>query len=272
MTENYETTNGEPIPDDVANVFNDPDAKAWDVCSADPTNIRTGETLIGTIYRGPVDGEDSWVMEDGHATHWDSYDRVERLPSGAVPRADRYPTEAFTYRDDVTTKPLASCVTQAVEDCVVTHVHRDHWAEHQTSVTAIDEHGTVTVSSRSGIMRLGLHTDGVNDETIELAVALSDGDTGELTIPEGVRSLKSGWHSSMEPSSESDILNALKNGDYPPHWTDNDSDPFPYAVRVGSTNNVCSLSVSVYGTEKFAQLIVEELSDTRPRPAHAGVR
>jgi hypothetical protein len=109
----------------------------------------------------------------------------------------------------------------------------------------------------------------VKDRTVELAIALSDGDTGALEAPDGVSKLKSGWHSSMESSSESDVLNALKDGDYPPELSESD---FPYAVRLGSTNNVCSVATSVYGTEGFANTINEVLSDKQSEPRYAGLQ
>ena len=246
----YETVSGDSVPNDVAEQLNDPEDTAWELSEFPPTDIRVVETLIGPIYLGQVDGHERWVDENGHTYHHAVYDRVEQLPEAAFPNPRLQYTTPFTYRDDVT------------------HVHRDHWYEHQTSVAAVDEHGTVTVSSRSGIMRFGHDSDDVRDETVELAIALSEGDTGALEVPQGVSKIKSGWHSSMESSAESDVLNALKNGNHPPELSESD---FPYAVRLAPTSNVCSIATSVYGTESFANTIEEVLSGKQSEPRYAGL-
>jgi len=246
----YETHSGKALPTDVAEQLNDPSDTVWEVMNLDPSSIHVGETVVGLIYRGPVDGSKQWVDEYGHTYHDCSFERVEQLPKAAFPNPQRQYITPFTYRDDVT------------------HVHCDHWVEHQTSVTAVDERGTVTVQSRSGVMRFGHNPDDVRDETVELAIALSDGDTGALEAPDGVSQVKSGWHSSMESSSEGDVLNALKDGEYPPELSESD---FPYAVRLGSTNNVCSVATSLYGTESFADTINEVLDNKHSQPRYAGL-
>jgi hypothetical protein len=246
----YETIDGDSVPKAVAEQLNDPEDTAWSLTELDPRNIQVGETTNGSIYRGRVGGHVRWVDESGHTYHDDAYDHVEQLPEASFPRPERQYITPFTYRDDVT------------------HVHHDHRVEHQTSVTAVDEYGTVTVSSSSGIMRFTPDSDGVRDETIECAIALFGGDTGALEVPDGVSQVKSGWHSSMEPSAVSDVLNALKDGEHPPELSEDD---FPYAVRLSSTNNVCSVATSVYGTESFADTIEEVLENKHAEPRYAGL-
>ena len=254
MTE-YQTVDGDSVPNDVAEAFDEPEA--WpDNYRTAPDSILVAQTFIGPVYEGFVDGDRKRVTERGHVDYWDSYEPVEQRRPGAV--EDFEMVHEVVYRDDIT------------------HVHIDHFREHVTSVSVIGRNGKITLYSRSGVVWSHWHDqDGeVTKEMLELGLSLVDADTG-IDTPDRFAKIAGGWHSSMERSETSKLVNELSAGNTPPEWHDHaepTTDIFPFAVRNGDTRNVCSRSLSVYGSDEFADRIEAQLTDARSAPGHAGLK
>jgi hypothetical protein len=248
----YETNSGDCVPERVRETFDHPDQ--WD--RLDPEHVGVYESLIGPLYAGIVDGKRQYVTERGHASQADRYDHVQQLPDAALPPSSSGP---FAYRQDVDV------------------VHHDHYHEHVTkAIVVTGRHERITLCSRSGILWWQTHRNAdtdpreASDTAVELAVALSDADA-DLSRPDDYTDALSGWHSSMEPSQQSDLINDLAAGRVPPEELDT-TDPFPYAVKYGDTNNVCSQPVSIYASHDSEPWFRDAFDGTRARPAFAGVR
>jgi len=212
-----------------------------------------------TTYRtmiGEVEIDDSWTDEHGH-----HYEPLEHVYGDVFPRDGRY-----TFVDDL--------------DAVST----DHFVEHITkAVVVTGRNEGFVLNSRSGVLWFGRFRGEdtrheASEEALQLAHSLVEtttpvgysGDDGrEFDRPDGYEKAVGGWHSSMESSEQSELMNALAAGDIPPEWCD-DGDPFPYAVRYGDTRNVCSVNGSIYANPYARDLIADVFDGKRARPGGAG--
>jgi hypothetical protein len=156
-------------------------------------------------------------------------------------------------------------------------VHADHFVEHVTKVIVVGgPNQRAVLNSRSGVLWFG-HDGQVEDkESLRLAVSLSDTgvpygpDDCAVERPDDYEQLRSGWHDSIHRSELSDVVNELAKGDVSPESLDN-HDPFPYVVKFGDTNNVCSQPASIYGTPETREWIDSLLDGKRAKPAYAGI-
>lgn len=79
--------------------------------------------------------------------------------------------------------------------------------------------------------------------------------------------VKSGWHSSMERSSQSERINEITAGKC---HEELDWD-FPVAVIFSKTSNVCSIGLDIYAPEKAHTYIEQHFDGTAAQPYYAGV-
>lgn len=246
-TPTYETRDGEPVPEAVAETFDDPEA--W--TEYDPTDVRTYQEGHWVVYQGEVDGDRQLVTEEGRATYEADYTFTERRSADGLPC--EYAT--VTYNDDM----------QAV--------HADHFVEHVTRVIVVTAPETRTVfGSRSGVVWPESHMDmGSPDfsrDVLNIAGALSDA-SNTVEPPEEIQEATSGWHISHEQSEQSDMMNALAKGDVDYAWMD-EGDIFPYVVRYGDSRNVCSANASIYGNAHFRACVRDAFEGSRAEPAFGG--
>lgn len=255
----YETQSGEAVPDAVAEQFAHPDD--WE--NFDPTKVGVVDANFDELYHGINSGDlkEVYVDDRGNVYHHDSFERVEKFQPAALPRPDRYCRHPFTYNDSPDI------------------VSRDHFAEHVTRVIVIEEDAKFALNSRSGVLWTDFENDPVSDEAIELAVSLAETriphgtDNCEIETPDEYTRARRGWHSSMEPSEQSELVNLLTNGKIDPAWEDDETiDVYPYAVRFGDTTNVCSQPASIWSTETFASVIERHFNNARAAPAYAGLK
>jgi len=73
-----------------------------------------------------------------------------------------------------------------------------------------------------------------------------------------------GWHSTMEQSDLSDTIHAIMSGEIVV--------PFPVAVLIGLTSNVCSVTWAVYVHKENVEALRKLLEEKTPAPAWAQVR
>jgi len=243
---NYETQSGDSVPTDVSEQFDSPEE--WERC--DPTNVWVHDSLIGPLYEGIVDGERRYVSDGGYPYRADHYDYVKQRTTGTLPAHCETP---LSYREDVSV------------------VHHDHYVEHVTKAIVVTRAGRCVLGSRSGIVwcesyRGEVSPSELSTEALQLGTALLDADTG-IEKPDRYEQALGGWHSSLEQSEQSDMMNALTDGDLPDHMEQQDM--YPYVVRYGNTRNVCSVNASVYGNAQFCEQICEEFAGTRSRPGYA---
>jgi hypothetical protein len=159
-------------------------------------------------------------------------------------------------------------------------VHHDHYAEHVTKVIAVvGPEQRCVLNSRSGVLWWEWDQADVSDSTLQ--AMLSKADTGaplavnhdspSFETPDGFENALSGWHSSMEQSQQSDMLNAVAAGELPPKAHD-DNDPYPYLVVFGDTHNVCSQPADVYGSPELRDVLKEYFGSARAAPGYAGFK
>jgi len=244
---NYETQSGDSVPSNVREQFDSSDE--WERC--DPMNIWVHDSLIGPLYEGIVDGERRYVSDRGYPYRPDHFDHVEQRATGTFPV---HCETAISYREDVSV------------------VHHEHYVEHVTKAIVVTRAGRCVLCSRSGIVwcesyRGDVFPSDLDTVALRLGTALLDADTG-IKKPDGYEKALGGWHSSLEQSEQSDMINALENGDLPDHMEQ--EDVYPYVVRYGDTRNVCVTNASVYGNAQFCEQIREEFADTQARPGYAG--
>jgi hypothetical protein len=254
----YQTHDGTELPTDVAETF---DAAPWNETPdyVDPTNVVTQTSVLGELWVGQVNGREQYVSEYGHATPHDRFDYTVLTHDGQI--AQPYVGEPMYYGDDD-----------------VTVVHHDHYMEHVTKVIVVTgPNERVVLGSRSGAVWTEPQYDGLrpvdmsaDSDVLELATALVDAPTG-VDVPEQFVKAVGGWHSSLERSEQSELVNALSQADVPAEWQNDDS-MFPFAVRFGDTNNVCSVNASIYGTEQFDKTVSEMFDGKRAKPGHGGFR
>ena len=251
----YQTHDGTDVPTDVAEAF---DATPWNETHdyVEPTNVATQTAVYGELWIGQVDGREQYVSEYGRATPHDRFDYLSQARNGQI--AEPFVGETMYYGDDD-----------------VTVVHHDHYMEHVTKVIVVTgPNERVVLGSRSGVVWTEPQYDGLqpvdlsaDSPALELATALLDAPTG-VDVPEQFTKAVGGWHSSVERSEQSELVNALSQADVPAEWQNDDS-MFPFAVRFGDTNNVCSVNASAYGTEQFdktiSRIVRRQASETRTR-------
>ena len=247
-TENYTTADGEPVPSAVAAAFDAPGE--WPAHNRiAPDAVAVVSTFIGPVFEGFVDGERRRVTDGGDVDHPTDYEHLAPVDRGELPRFDY---DAYvTYRDDID------------------HAHVDHFHDPEISVTVHGRGGSLTVHSHAGA--LWSHypdQDGdVTPEMVRLAVALSGVNSG-IDAPDGVVRVLSGWHSSMEPSDQSDMMNGLIRGDIPPEVDAGVA--YPYAVKTAPTRNIATTGKSVYASEAFGEIIRDYFDDAQAKPNFAG--
>jgi len=251
----YQTHDGIDVPTDVAETFDSPPwTETYD--RVDPQNVRTHTAVYGELWVGQVDGREQYVDEYGHATPHDRFEYTKPAHDGEM--AQPFVSEPLYYGDND-----------------VTVVHHDHYVEHVTKVIVVTgPNERFMLGSRSGVVWCGPQYDSprrsADSDALELATALVDAPTG-VDVPDCFEKAVGGWHSSLERSEQSELVNALSQADVPAAWNNDDS-MFPYAVRFGDTNNVCAVNASVYGTEQFNKRVSEMFNGTRAKPGHGGFR
>jgi len=245
----YQTRDGTPVPDPVAEHFDHP--YEWE--NLDPKYVRTHECTFGTLYEGYIDGVAKFCDDNGHDYSRDHFDHVRQLKAGAIPR---YNDSPFTYNG---------------EPDLVNH---DHYVEHVTKAIVVEGEGERTiVNSRSGVLWLDPIENMESAWAKELGIALAETkiphgeDRCEIELPEEYERVVDGWHDSMFPSDQSDVVNALAQGDIPPEMSD---DVFPYIVRFGDTHNCCSQPASIYANPEFRAEMKSLFEGKRSTPQIGG--
>lgn len=251
----YETYNGEPVPDNVAELFDPPGAWSDSHLRSEAVNVLLD--YDGPQYHGLSDGKEVLVHSEwGEVWPYDRHDYVEQLRPTDLPPFNG----PYTYND--------------VPDVV----HHDHYAEHVTRVIVVSRRGRTVLNSRSGVLWYGLEDNSETDLALRLATALSDTglplaadgeDKCEIDVPDGFERVVSGWHdSNFKRSQQSDVMNAVAKGELPPEL--HDREVYPYAVKYGDSVNVCSQPASIYANHEFREAFKELFSGKRAEPARAG--
>lgn len=249
MSENYQTVDGKDVPTDVTDRFDAVDK--WDANRVtDPENIPTLSAIFGKLYEGQVDGKIQFVSEWGNVFSREHFDFVETAESAGLPRDIE---DRFTYDESIDV------------------VHHDHYAEHVTTVVVVTENGRFAFGSRSGVVWGQWHKSDsdarIDTETKSIAMAVVDAEN-DIQLPDDINAVSTGWHSSMEKSEQSEIINALSKGDTPPEW---DNSVYPYVVVFEDTRNVCSQPISIYGNNSFDEKVSDLLDNKRAVPAGSGL-
>jgi len=195
------------------------------------------------------------VSEDERTTgHYRAVVRLnqDRLPSIGM--------RAFTYLDGIDL------------------IHEDHTVEHVTKVIAVTgPNERCVLNSRSGVCWWGYDQTDVSDSELEMMLSLADTDAPLAHNPghddpaferldDYVQAL-SGWHSSMESSKQSEMMNRLSDGSIETH---DNHDPYPYFIKYGDTRNVCSVNATVYAKPELRERLREKFDNTRSTPAYSG--
>lgn len=141
-------------------------------------------------------------------------------------------------------------------------IHTDMLYEHTDPVTIATTDGVFKFASRGGVM--WSHDYDAPEWAWDAAADLY---RGEL---EGYESVGTGWHSSLEKSELSDLINEITGGEFHDS-APSEIDPAPVIVKFSGTGNVCSVGISVFTTPEFAPTLEKIVSDARAAPGYAGV-
>lgn len=236
MTDRFETSDGEPLPDRVREQVA-PAAEWPDEAMVAPDRVGrpviAGNTKLYHVV--DRDGVEVFMDESGH-----TYGQADRFePLGAS---------------------IHSC--EYALDPRLTHVHPDTKMEHVVKVIIATPRGVFRHYSRSGVawsylyaVRDGLDPDDLTDDMLALAESLADAPSEyKPDRPSSWEKLTdSAWHSSMESSSFAEKVNDITRGDAHAKldWS------FPVVVRFGDTRNVCSQPFSIYAPTMHANAVVD---------------
>lgn len=150
------------------------------------------------------------------------------------------------------------------DDHPVQVIHHDMMHEHTDPLTIASDEGVFKFESRGGVMWDSHLGDCAPEWAWDLAAEKYRGDG----LSEGWSSVSTGWHSSLERSDLSDLINDITRGDF--HETATADIP-PVMVAFSGTGNICSVGLSVYTHDEFAEELKEILSGKRAAPGYAGV-
>ena len=158
-----------------------------------------------------------------------------------------------------------SCEFRVLGDDPIQVIHHDMMYEHTDPVTIATTEGTFKFQSRGGVMWETFGDDEAPEWAWDTAAAVYK---GEL---EGYERVGTGWHSSMERSDLSDLINEITRGEFHDS-APSEISPAPVIVKFSGTGNVCSIGITVWTTDEFAPELEEIVSNARAAPGYAGVR
>lgn len=169
-------------------------------------------------------------------------------------------------------------------------IHHDLMYEHTDPLTIVSHEGTFKFASRGGVMWERFDGDEPPAWAWEAAKAKYNGELKET----GFKSVSTGWHSSMERSEQSRLINQITRGDFHKESMlvpasdlvdaalggdlreDYETTPpeleAPVMVSFGGTGNVCSIAISIYAqSESDRDTLARLLDGKRATPGYAGV-
>lgn len=139
-------------------------------------------------------------------------------------------------------------------------MHHNMMYEHIDPITIATHNDVFKFGSRGGVMWDREYYSDAPEWAWDAAVDNYNGDLSWHRV-------STGWHSSMERSELSNMINDITSGDLPPEVDG------PVMVKFSGTGNVCSVGISVYAEhEADADILKEYLSGARAAPGYAGVR
>lgn len=143
-------------------------------------------------------------------------------------------------------------------------IHSDMMYEHTDPITIASHEGVFKFASRGGVAWERYSDDNPPSWAWELAEAHYRGSS----LPGDWQKVTSGWHSSMERSALSEKINQITRGEF---HADAPWDIPPVMVSFSGTGNVCSIGLSLYTCDGFAEELTGVLTHERAAPGHAGV-
>jgi putative lipoic acid-binding regulatory protein len=202
-----------------------------------------GDSLRYYIMNDPYDDKILEVYDGGDGTMYDDWGT---------------PDDAWNYsyvEDDEMFMVLDP------ENNPVHLIHHDMMYEHTDPITIATHDGVFKFASRGGVMWNREYYSDAPEWAWDAAAAQYNGEGFNWNR------VSAGWHSSMERSELSDMINDLTSGNLPPEVDG------PVMVKFSGTGNVCSVGINVYAEhERDAEILRDYLTDARAAPGYAGVR
>lgn len=228
----YQTEDGEPVPDNVIAHF----APVHEWAFHDPTRISVVECLLcgDEIYLGETE-ESCWFCGSNEycgVSNWGEQTHIEHVI------------------DDGPYFPLASDEGVMCGGCY------ESFEEYGDTLVIVEPNGDrYKVVYQGGVGfdygEFASEYEYLDGEALELAKGIVDGTRrvrvdgwrSYTDVPDEIEAVEfekvgGGWHSTMDRSEFSDRINEITSGE--------DVPPFPMAVRFGKTSNLFSINVDVF--------------------------